>query len=66
MSDQPVTLSPEELRARNRRNVVIAAALTAFVVLVFAVTIVRLKEQVVSPWFDTARGVERVEGEPGS
>lgn len=66
MSDQPVTLSPDELRARSRRNVAIAVALTAFVVLVFAVTIVRLKEQVVSPWFDTARGVERVETEPGS
>ncbi|MEC7795751.1 hypothetical protein [Brevundimonas aurantiaca] len=37
-------LTPEELRARKRRNVWIAAALAAFIVLVFATTVLRLQQ----------------------
>jgi hypothetical protein len=37
-------LSPEELRARKRRNVWIALALVAFIVLVFATTVLRLQQ----------------------
>jgi hypothetical protein len=37
-------LTPEELRARKRRNVWIAAALVAFIVLVFATTVLRLQQ----------------------
>ena len=41
MSD-PNNESPEAARARRRRNLMLAAALIAFAVLVFIVTIVRL------------------------
>lgn len=37
-------LNPEELRARKRRNVWIAAALVAFIVLVFTTTVLRLQQ----------------------
>ena len=37
-------LTPEELRARKRRNVWIALALVAFIVLVFATTVIRLQQ----------------------
>ena len=37
-------LTPEELRARKRRNVWIAAALVAFIVLVFTTTVLRLQQ----------------------
>ncbi|GAW41360.1 hypothetical protein SH203_01764 [Brevundimonas sp. SH203] len=37
-------LTPEELRARKRRNVWIASALIAFIVLVFATTVLRLQQ----------------------
>jgi len=37
-------LSPEELRARKRRNVWIAGALVAFIVLVFVTTVLRLQQ----------------------
>ncbi|WP_197019793.1 hypothetical protein [Brevundimonas sp. EAKA] len=37
-------LSPEELRARKRRNVWIATALVAFIVLVFTTTVLRLQQ----------------------
>ena len=37
-------LTPEELRARKRRNVWIAAALVAFIVRVFATTVLRLQQ----------------------
>jgi len=39
-----VRLTPEELRARKRRNVWIALALVAFIVLVFATTVIRLQQ----------------------
>lgn len=35
-------LSPEEMKMRKRRNLVIALSLGAFIVLVFAVTILRI------------------------
>ncbi|MFN6981319.1 MAG: hypothetical protein ACK4NU_05265 [Brevundimonas sp.] len=37
-------LTPDELRARKRRNVWIAAALVAFIVLVFTTTVLRLQQ----------------------
>ena len=47
MSD-PARESPEALKARNRRNWVLAGALAAFVILVFVVTIIRLAANVSS------------------
>lgn len=41
MSDE-IILTPEQVRARKRRNLVIALALVAFVVLVFFVSIARM------------------------
>jgi len=38
-----VILTPEELAARKRRNVFIALAIVAFVVLVFAITLTQLQ-----------------------
>jgi hypothetical protein len=37
-----IILTPEQVRARNRRNLVIALAIAAFVVLVFLVSIARM------------------------
>jgi hypothetical protein len=39
-------MTPEEARARGKRNVAIALALAAFVAVVFVMTIVRLQGQV--------------------
>jgi len=36
-------LTPEELAARKRRNLALAGALVAFIVLVFATTVLRMK-----------------------
>ena len=36
-------LTPEELAARNKRNLAIAGALVAFIILVFGVTVLRMK-----------------------
>lgn len=36
-------LSPQELKARTRRNFAIAGVLVAFIVLVFGVTMLRMK-----------------------
>lgn len=36
-------LTPEQLSSRNRRNLAIAGALVAFIVLVFATTLLRMK-----------------------
>jgi hypothetical protein len=36
-------LTPEELAARKKRNVALASALVVFIVLVFAVTILKLQ-----------------------
>ena len=35
-------LTPEELRARKRRNIALALGLVAFIVLVFVTTVLRL------------------------
>lgn len=37
-------LTPEELRARKRRNLWIALALVAFIILVFTTTVLRLQQ----------------------
>jgi hypothetical protein len=39
-------LTPEEMSARNRRNLAIAGALVAFIVMVFAVTVLNLKRNI--------------------
>jgi len=39
-------LTPEELSARSKRNLAIAAALVGFIVLVFAVTVLNLKRNI--------------------
>jgi len=36
-------LTPEQLAARKRRNLALAGALVAFIVLVFATTVLRMK-----------------------
>jgi signal peptidase I len=43
--------SPEASKARRWRSVAIAVALGAFVILVFVVTLVRIKGHVVDPGF---------------
>jgi hypothetical protein len=43
-----IRLTPEQLRARRSRSIAIALALGAFVLVIFAVTIVRLGSAVVS------------------
>lgn len=40
---EPVILTPDELRARKRRNRWIAFSILAFVVLVFLITLARLQ-----------------------
>lgn len=42
---------PEAAKARRRRSIAIALALGAFVILVFVVTLVRIKGHVVDPGF---------------
>jgi len=41
--DDTVKLTPEQVRARNRRNLLIALAVGAFVVLVFFITVVKVE-----------------------
>ena len=43
--------SPEAAKARRWRNIAIALALGAFVILVFVVTLVRIKGHVADPGF---------------
>ena len=43
--------SPEAAKARRRRSIAIAVSLAAFVVLVFIVTLVRIKGHVADPGF---------------
>ncbi len=40
-------LSDDEVRARGRRNVIIALALLAFVALVFVITLTKLRDGIV-------------------
>ena len=39
-------LTPEQLQARSKRNLAIAGALVAFIVLVFSVTVLNLKRNI--------------------
>ena len=39
-------LTPEQLKARSKRNLAIAGALVAFIVLVFSVTVLNLKRNI--------------------
>lgn len=39
---EPIIMTPDEVRARKRRNLWLAAAIVAFVVLVFFITLARL------------------------
>lgn len=39
-------LTPEQLRARKRRNVALALALVGFIVLVFVATVLRLQANI--------------------
>ncbi len=50
MSELPdtIVLTPEELKARNRRNLWIAASIGAFVVLVFLITMVKVENGIVA------------------
>ena len=43
-----VIMTPDELAARKRRNLWIAVAIAAFVVLVFLVTMVRVEDGIVA------------------
>lgn len=43
-----VILTPEELKARKRRNVWIALSITAFIVLVFLVTMVKVENGILA------------------
>lgn len=43
MSEPAVVLTPEELRARKRRNLWIALSIGAFMLLVFLITIAKLQ-----------------------
>ena len=42
----PLIMTPEELRARKRRNLWIALGIGAFIVLVFAITLAQLQGNV--------------------
>jgi len=44
--DETVALTPDELAARKRRNVWIALAVAAFIVLVFAITLTQMQAAV--------------------
>lgn len=41
---EPVKLTPEEEAARKRRNVVLALSIAAFMILVFIITIAKMRE----------------------
>jgi hypothetical protein len=43
---QPPRMSPEEAKARGKRNIAIALGLIGFALLLFIVTLVRMKGQV--------------------
>ncbi|MFA4893453.1 hypothetical protein [Brevundimonas sp.] len=51
-------LTPEQLQARNKRNLAIAGALVVFIVLVFGVTVLNLKRNL------DARAEAIAEGRP--
>ncbi len=39
---EPVILTPEELRARKRRNLILALSIVAFVALIYLITVARI------------------------
>jgi signal peptidase I len=43
-----IVLTPDELKARQRRNVWIALAITAFIVLVFFISMVKVESGIVA------------------
>lgn len=43
MNEEGVKLTPEQERARKRRNLMIALSIAAFMALVFAITLVQMK-----------------------
>lgn len=45
---ETVTLTPDELKARKRRNVWIALTITAFVLLVFFISMVKVESGIVA------------------
>ena len=45
---ETVTLSPDEVKARKRRNLWIALSIAAFVVLVFLITMVKVKNGIIA------------------
>ncbi len=47
-TDETVALTPEELKARNRRNLWIALSIGAFVLLVFLITMVKVKDGLIA------------------
>jgi len=44
---EPLIMTPEELKARKRRNMWIALAIVAFVALVFLITLTKLRDGLV-------------------
>ncbi len=48
LTGETVALTPEQLKARKRRNVWIALSITAFIVLVFLITMVRVGDGIVA------------------
>lgn len=47
--NETVTLTPEQVRARSRRNLWLAASILAFVVLVFFITLAKMSAGGVGP-----------------
>lgn len=45
---EPVILTPDELKARKRRNLWIALSLGAFMLLVFLITMVKVKDGLIA------------------
>ncbi len=48
MSEPGIVLTPEEVKARSRRNVWIALSIVAFVMLVFLITMVKVEDGIVA------------------
>lgn len=46
LADQGIVLTPEQIAARKRRNLIIALSVGAFILLVFAITLTQLQANV--------------------
>jgi hypothetical protein len=46
MSEQPVVLTPDQAKARGRRNLWIALSIAAFIVLVFLITMAKVGDSI--------------------